>query len=342
MKFSASKLKWTQRGITLTELMVSLVVSLILLSGVVMLYSGSKSSYRTGESLSRVQEKARFAFDLLTHEIRQAGFHGCAAVSEVQNISRRATGIDIGLGIVGFEFNGGGAWVPALPGYLAADAAIGDVVEVIRASDRGMALLQFTPPTQAPILGNNSLGLKMGDLVMVSDCAKTDIFTLSGSTQQDPNAITVLEFNDTTVNYSTRLSKEYDTTATVHKFIATSFFIGLNNQVPTLYRVINGVDKQPLVDGIEDMQVLYGISVAGRRSTTVQQYVRADQINGRMVMSVRIALLVAGLEQVALEKRIYRSPIVDGVKLFAAPDGTEDRKIRREFVATIALRNHTL
>ena len=63
-----------QRGFTLLELLVALILVLFLLAAAVTLHlSGRQSSIDT-EALSRMQENVRFASDYLVRDIRNAGF----------------------------------------------------------------------------------------------------------------------------------------------------------------------------------------------------------------------------------------------------------------------------
>lgn len=66
------------RGISLVELMIALVISSILLLGVGTLYSNSKHTYTVDEEFARLQENARFAMKYLVEDIRMAGYMGCA------------------------------------------------------------------------------------------------------------------------------------------------------------------------------------------------------------------------------------------------------------------------
>ena len=65
-----------QRGVSLIELMVALVVGLILLTGLIQVYLSTKQSYNAQEQLARMQESGRFAMDLITRDLRRAGFWG--------------------------------------------------------------------------------------------------------------------------------------------------------------------------------------------------------------------------------------------------------------------------
>ena len=70
-----------QAGVGLVEIMVAVTLSLILMAGLVQVYTGNKQTYRIQESLSRVQENGRFALDFITRDLRSAGFLGCAGTS---------------------------------------------------------------------------------------------------------------------------------------------------------------------------------------------------------------------------------------------------------------------
>lgn len=66
------------RGFSMVELMVALVLGLILMAGVISVYTTNKKSYSLNIALGQVQESGRFAFNYLEPPIRMAGFFGCA------------------------------------------------------------------------------------------------------------------------------------------------------------------------------------------------------------------------------------------------------------------------
>lgn len=68
-----------QRGFSLIELMVSLLLGLVVLGGVLTLYVSSQETFRTHEDMARIQENARFALDQLAREIREAGLTPCGS-----------------------------------------------------------------------------------------------------------------------------------------------------------------------------------------------------------------------------------------------------------------------
>lgn len=63
-----------QRGFSLVELMVAVVLGLLLTIVVSTIFLGGKQTFKTQDDLSRVQENGRFALDLLGRTVRLAGY----------------------------------------------------------------------------------------------------------------------------------------------------------------------------------------------------------------------------------------------------------------------------
>ncbi len=75
-------------GMTLVELMVALAIGVFLMIGAVTVFMQGRSSFRVTESVSRLQENARFALDVLEPDIRMAYYFGLTNVAT--NIEGRA------------------------------------------------------------------------------------------------------------------------------------------------------------------------------------------------------------------------------------------------------------
>ena len=65
-----------QRGVTVVELMIAMVLGLFLMSSVYAMYYKSRQTYRYHNGLAQVQEQGRFATNFLTRSLRTAGFPG--------------------------------------------------------------------------------------------------------------------------------------------------------------------------------------------------------------------------------------------------------------------------
>lgn len=63
-------------GMTLIELMVALAIGSFLMIGAVSIFVESRATFRVNESIARLQENARYVFDVIEPDIRMANFWG--------------------------------------------------------------------------------------------------------------------------------------------------------------------------------------------------------------------------------------------------------------------------
>ncbi len=73
---TTSTIRMRQYGVSLIELMVAMVIGLFLILGAVTVFSQSRSTYRTAESVARLQEVGRLAMDVVETDVRMANFWG--------------------------------------------------------------------------------------------------------------------------------------------------------------------------------------------------------------------------------------------------------------------------
>ncbi len=76
-----------QRGFSLVELMVAILISSILLLGVLQLFGNSSESDRTANALARVQESGRVAIEIIGADARRAGYQGCSSAANETTVS---------------------------------------------------------------------------------------------------------------------------------------------------------------------------------------------------------------------------------------------------------------
>lgn len=68
----------SQQGLSLVELMISITLGLVLMAGVIQVFLSSREVFSTQQAMSRAQENGRLGMELLSEDIRMAGFWGCA------------------------------------------------------------------------------------------------------------------------------------------------------------------------------------------------------------------------------------------------------------------------
>ncbi|MEH6814744.1 MAG: prepilin-type N-terminal cleavage/methylation domain-containing protein, partial [Motiliproteus sp.] len=95
-----------QQGVSLVELMISLVISSLLMLGVFEVFLGSSNTDRVAHAFARIQENGRLAMDILSRNVRMAGYQGCIdpALIDMNIIADNPPTIDLGNdGIKGYE-----------------------------------------------------------------------------------------------------------------------------------------------------------------------------------------------------------------------------------------------
>lgn len=327
-----------QRGYTVIELMIALVLGLFLVGGVIQVYLSNKQTFRFNDALARVQETGRLAMETLAHDIRMADFWGCAAVgngaSAVNNMLDQTNAdyqdymASVGSGISGTE---GGAD----PDSLTLAGAFGGGAQVSQVPSAQSASLQVVKPS----------GVSVGDIVFVSDCQSADIFQVENVnvTGNSPDETVVHNSGNPSGvapgNSKTNMSKVYQQDAQIFQIRRNAYSIGTGiNGEPTLFRAVDGAAAgldNMLAAGVEDMQILYGEDL--EPDGVADRYVAADAAGLDMdsVVSIRVSLLVRSEAENVLDEP--QNVSFNGQTL---PDAdVADKRLRQVFTTTVGVRN---
>lgn len=167
-----------QRGLTLVELMVSMVISLVILGGVIQSVIASKAAYTLQEEMARMQENARFALDRLGTDIRMAGYSGCGNSAKVTNSMRDTGDWNNGpLGIYGLE---GG--VDTFPANLTFPFEDEDAITIRRGDSENIFNVSSHNAASAVINIDGSQSYPIGTVMLLADasCRSIGIFRITG------------------------------------------------------------------------------------------------------------------------------------------------------------------
>ncbi|CAN7212510.1 prepilin-type N-terminal cleavage/methylation domain-containing protein [Pseudoxanthomonas sp. LjRoot143] len=83
MTHSPRQVVAAQRGFTLIELMVALLLGLLVVAAAGSLFLSNSRVYGASESIGRIQENQRSAFEILARDIREAGINPCLRIDGV-------------------------------------------------------------------------------------------------------------------------------------------------------------------------------------------------------------------------------------------------------------------
>lgn len=301
-----------QRGLSLIELMIAIALGIFITAGMISLFTNSSQSYRIQENASRLQENGQFAINFLTQDIRMADYWGCLTSSALIT-ANHAAGIDATID----NYLNGAVTVTNNNGVNNSDS-----ITLVRAEPSDIYIDALAGTKAAPLNVTDNTGLTVNDVAFVSDCSEGEIFQ-----------ITALNTNDTVSHGG--LDKIYGTDAQVYRVTYSTYTIdnGRNGE-PALFRSIDGGAQQELIEGVESMELRYGVDENGDDTADYYVPVIAAPATMNQVTSIRIALVLR-----SLENNLTTQPMPFTVFGTETTPGAGDRRIRRVFNTTIAVRN---
>ncbi len=343
-----------QKGFTLVEVMISLILASLIILAVVSLFIGNSRNYRMEEGNARIQENGRFALDMLTENIRGAGYSGCLDADKIRiNVIATAPVPEAFTGsnniIQGFEA-GAGLPVPVAGTTLAGT----DAITLRRADGCGASLTGNLAAANAniQIQTPNTCNLQQNDIVMVSDCEDAHIFRVTNN----PGGVVVHAASGNDATHLCRgypggigpgacaagENKLYRTDSEIMKMSAVTYYIrnnGANPPIPSLYEYTRVGGALELVEGVDDMQILYGLDTVGG-DKIIDVYANANAVaDWSQVVGVKLNLLLASIDDNVLDGLVPGAPFTataDGLTVNAP---AADLQLRRVFSSAIGLRN---
>lgn len=341
------KLPKHQYGFSLTELMVAVTIGLVVLAGASSIMVSNKKTYTAQDSLARLQENARAAMLMLTYEMRNIGYWGCNPdmenVNSALNTATSSSAFWIGSAIEGAN----AATNTSTPGNLqptgtalAVTPRAGTDVLMVRGLDGTSSFeVENTMTSESASMKiSPGSGIQDGEVLVITDCSSADIFQVTninaGGTLVHNTGGTWSPGNKS-LGGGNKLSKAYGPDSQIMRFKSSMFYIdqGASGE-PSLFRralVVSGSGSSPLtqelVEGIENLQILYGVDADG--DELADSYVNASLVGAASwnnVVSIRfgiIARALANLQMTDLKTTATASQL-DTKALDIDGDGTDD------------------
>jgi len=327
--------KHNVRGFSLVELLIAMTLGLIIMGGMIAVFSSNKSSSELNTAMANIQENARFAVGALSKDIRMSGFQGCLdsrrGLLEVKSLRSPVPQVgfstagepehDFSLSsITGSVIISANEWQPAIAGDFVPPvenpAIPGTHALVVQYGSRDQS--ELTGPINVggvesrngDIVTTDDLGLVRGDLALIANCDNVDLFTVSGA---EPSGTGQLLKHEAPLNRDGSLNAVYGlpnniAVTRVMRFISNIYYIGdtgLTNDSGDTIRALyqqsypyNVPENPPseIVQGVENMRLSYGI-----RTRNTLQYVTADDpaFNPSQVESVQIGVIMSSWDRIA-------------------------------------------
>ena len=366
-------------GLSMIELLIAMVMGLTLTAGVMQVYVGNTQTERDQEARARMQENGRFAVSYLANELRMAGYLGCLATIDENSINNTLDGpppsFQPNSGLQGWEANGttpgtisnsandvapvstaAGGWTTSGGSIMDATMAVprSDIVRVWNAAGTGATINSISPGGAMTVVNSGIVDIEDGDILLLSDCERAD-WVQACNVQEIGGGASInsvlssgcVPGNIAALPLGTQAGGE------LVKLQGTMFYVGKRGDVatnpPALFRrrlnqTAGAGNAEELVEGIESLQILYGVNLDNDNKKTVDAYISANLVpDWSRVISVRISVLVQSIENNMLPAPAAYT--FNGVTYSGAgANGAlpADTRLRRVFTSTITLRNRAV
>nr|WP_221047162.1 PilW family protein [Methylogaea oryzae] len=331
--------------------MIAMTLGMMLVAVIGYAFMGARQTFRTMDTLSRMQENARFVFEGIAYDLRMAGSTGCSSATQA-NVLNNPGDWDknlFGQPLIGYEESGG-----AYPTGVSGSVLRGDALTVLRAASPEYIVASHNPnAAQLQLTANHDI--QQGEILVITDCSHAAVFQMTNVNNNGTISTVVHNTGAATSpgNCTKGLGSPVPAPCTANgtaytfppgsrilRLSAVTYYVRNNDfNEPSLYREKlaaaggNASDApEEMVEGVEDMQITYGEDTTADHS--VDDYVTADAVgNWANVLSVRISLLMVSRqgENITSAPQTYT---YNGATVTPA-----DRLMRKVFTSTITLRN---
>lgn len=326
------------KGFTLIEMMISLVVGAFVLAGVMFTYMSMKTTTKATLEIGELQESGRLAMDILAKDIERAGFWGTYGYETLIYETLTKFGAPPTPPSVDCAEGENNSSFPVIStsnfryiyGKVAENS---DELICITTAMPGTDLIQVKG-----VFGNNFKG-------QITNSANYYLITTPGEGQILPGTDDIID-----LPHDNATIWQYDHHMYYISENQNQIINGKSTMVPTLMRkrlstLNNGsfIDDV-IMEGIEDMRLIYGVDSSGDHRvdtyrTTEQMRATDWEQSTAKIISVQIFLLVRSLEQDFTTPAVPRTFTLGGNGATVRTLNFDDQFKRSLFVSTIKINN---
>lgn len=334
---------------TLVELMVGMAVGLFVCVVAIAVFVSTRSMQSVNTSGTRMGENGRLAMDLITADLRSAGFQGCkpsasGPLASTLNASGGAFLDGSSSGVGGFSGTPGG-FEPALSAALAAlsppPASHSDVLSMRVPVDSVSLNLTaaMASTTTAPQVGTDpaSQKLKTGDIALLANCRAAVLFQVTDAT----GGVLSHDLGSTLApgNAVADLTQKFRDDATVYRMRTHHYYVAPSRQRSgsnALWRYSfpaepGSTNPDEVAGGVDRLVVTYGIDTDGDQN--VNKYAAANAASvWDQVVAARVQILTATAQDGMARH-------AQTVEFAGSSVESNDRRLRMALTDVVTLRN---
>ena len=284
-----------QRGFTLVELMVTVAMTAMLVAAMYALFGDQEKLYATEEQIIQMQQNARVAMEMLSRDVRMAGFWGCGSTS----IGRFKNTVRNDDGKLLFRMVPVGGLNNLTSGNDYGAKAGTDLLVLSYANEDDNSRIDQEMNNSSADLHLTQKGiLNIGDIAIVSDCTYTSVFQITNLNDSGRSLVHNTNKgggNPDPANDTKDLGHIYEPGSRVYKISQKYSWLTPAGELKVAsggfdtgaYAWQPNLQVATIAENIQDLQFEYGVDTDGNGSPDAWQ--NASQVlNWDQVVAVRI------------------------------------------------------
>ena len=249
------------RGFTLIELMIAMTLGLGTIAATGYIYLGTIKTYRSHDSMSRLQEGGRFAFELIGKDLRMAGTTGCPYATSANVLNNN---IDWEKDLFRMPVVS-----VAQDGAAGTETEFSDALRVLRADMTREYVVQAHDSAAGIFTLTGPHNITAGQYMIATDCNHAVVFQASvPAANQISHPVGGVPGNSTDRLGAGAVVYAFAPGSRLYRLDATSYFVA-NNVAgqPSLFRsrptgAAGVIAREELIEGVQDLRITYVVDTS--------------------------------------------------------------------------------
>lgn len=285
-----SRMKHKQKGLTIAELMVDVLLSAFVMGILISFYIAYKRNDTIQYDNLLISSNATAAYNVINSDLQLIGFYGCGSdASSIEYAMTPSFDYELDNPISGFEATSTGlnstfnisspsiGYSPALQGQISDVSPDdgSDALTVRFADTNPTAILQTATTGSSLVIGDQQYAIAEGDILLISDCTRTVVFevgSVTGSTITPTESVGSLS-----------------ALAEIYKINVNSYYVKTVDGLSSLYKYSENTETL-LVPNVENMQILYGQDTTS--NNIVDKFYTANNLEDKPIKTVEIGFML--------------------------------------------------
>ena len=342
-----SQNRLSQKGMSLIEIMIAMMISVIVIFEVYKIYQTNIQSFKQQKAVAELQRNARFSIDMIKNSVHSTGYARLfgSISSRVENLLKVKDDIrwDIKYAIIGYNNVSNSDTYAGITGFKS-----GSDVIIIKQATRAEAILDNPDANTIHVASGSETSA--GDLLLLTNSNTATLVQASSVVAGADKKIITVDANGTPGNDS-GLTIDYSYNSDISSLRSLVYYLkpdaSSSNVSATLYRAVidssGALEEEEIASNILDFQIAYGLDTDADNQT--DEYKNASDITDWGQVSSLGLFFVAASESIIqsnLKTVISFDASEHQHNIDVSTDAGADKRMKRAFRTYIDLKNRLI